>query len=53
LLGASIVTFLIGDAEDAIIIMFAVILNATLGFVQENRAFNALEALKKSFHKRQ
>ena len=47
LLGASIVTFLIGDTGDAIIIMFAVILDATLGFIQENRASNALEALKK------
>lgn len=47
LLGASIVTFLIGDVGDAIIIMMAVMMDAVLGFVQENKTSNALEALKK------
>ena len=47
LLIAAIVTFLIHHTTDAIIILIAVLLNSVLGFVQENRTSNALEALRK------
>lgn len=47
LLGATIVTFAIGHGSDALIIMVAVAINTTLGFIQENKTSNALSALKK------
>ncbi|WP_058486145.1 calcium-translocating P-type ATPase, SERCA-type [Defluviitalea phaphyphila] len=43
---ASIVSFLVKEEKDAIIILTIVILNALLGVFQENRAGNALKALK-------
>jgi len=47
LLGASIVTILIGHANDASIILIAVFINTILGFIQENKTSNSLAALKK------
>lgn len=47
LLTSALVTFLIHHATDAFIILIAVGLNTILGFIQENKTSNALEALKK------
>lgn len=46
LIGASIVSMIVGEATDAVIILLIVILNSVLGVFQENRANNALKALK-------
>lgn len=46
LLAAGIVTFLVGHATDSLIILFAVLINSILGFVQERKAADALFALK-------
>ncbi|MCC7450725.1 MAG: cation-translocating P-type ATPase [Anaerolineae bacterium] len=42
---AAIISYLIGDAKDAIIILAIIVLNAALGFYQENQAEQALSAL--------
>lgn len=47
LLGATVLSGLIGAMEDAITIMAIVALNAVLGFIQEFRAEKSLEAIKK------
>ena len=47
LIGASLVSAVVGETTDAIVIILIVILNAILGVVQEARASKALEALKK------
>ena len=46
LIVAWIVTILMDHMEDSVIIFAAVVLNAALGFFQEKRADNALQALK-------
>jgi Ca2+-transporting ATPase len=46
LLGAAVLAGAIGDLKDAIVIAVVVLLNATLGFLQEHRAEAALAALK-------
>jgi Ca2+-transporting ATPase len=47
LLLATIISFLLGETIDAVIILIIVILSAVLGFVQEFRSQKAVEALKK------
>ncbi|MCT4545218.1 MAG: calcium-translocating P-type ATPase, PMCA-type [Vallitalea sp.] len=47
LIAASILSIVIGEIKDGVIIIAIVILNAVLGVVQEKKASNALDALKK------
>ncbi len=46
LIVAAAAAAVIGDITDAIVILIVVILNAVVGFIQENRAENAMEQLK-------
>ncbi len=47
LLIAAIISGVLGEFKDAVIIFIVVFLNAILGLIQENKAEGALEALKK------
>lgn len=47
LIGAAIVSFLVGKKKDAIVILAIVIINAILGVYQEGKAEKSLESLKK------
>lgn len=47
LLGAALITLLIGEHVDAIIILLVVLLNSAIGVIQEHKAEMAVEALQK------
>lgn len=47
LLGAAVVTLIVGEYADSVIILAVVILNATIGIIQEAKAEKAIEALNK------
>jgi Ca2+-transporting ATPase len=47
LLAAAVITLLIGEIADSVIIMLVIILNAVIGVIQESKAEKAVEALQK------
>ncbi|MDN3686353.1 cation-transporting P-type ATPase [Cyclobacterium jeungdonense] len=48
LLGATIVTLLLGEYPDAAVIFAVVLINSTIGYIQETKALKAIDALSKS-----
>lgn len=47
LLGAAVISAILGEVSDAIIIALVILINAVVGVIQESKAEKALEALKK------
>lgn len=47
LLGAALVSGVVGEIEDSILIIAIVVLNAVFGVIQENKAEQSMQALKK------
>ncbi len=46
LLASALIAFLLGHTIDTVVIVAVVVINATIGFIQEGRAENALEAIR-------
>jgi len=47
LLAAAVISAILGETSDAIIIAIVIVINATVGIIQESKAEKALDALKK------
>ncbi|MDQ0176912.1 calcium-translocating P-type ATPase, PMCA-type [Bacillus chungangensis] len=47
LIGAAIISFIVGEVSDAVIILLVIVINAVVGVIQESKAEKALEELNK------
>ncbi|MBA4538004.1 calcium-transporting P-type ATPase, PMR1-type [Bacillus aquiflavi] len=47
LMGAALISLVVGEVSDAVIILMVILLNAVIGVIQESKAEKALEELKK------